>query len=78
MTRPTMSTPKKTASGVSTGRSPVKEPDPSDKERAMMQAILYDSLLGAYPLVAMNVRAGLQILLNHLGRPKLGLMAEQL
>lgn len=56
----------------------LREPEPSEKERALMQALLYDSLLGAYPLVAMNVRASLQILLNHLGRPKLGLLAERL
>lgn len=54
------------------------EPEPSDKEEAILRALLYDSLLGSQPLIAMNVRASLQILLNHLGRPKLGLLAEKL
>lgn len=55
-----------------------KEPEPSEKEEQILRALLYDSLLGSQPLIAMNVRASLQILLNQLGRPKLATLVEKL
>lgn len=44
----------------------------TDEERAMVAALLYDTLLMGVPVVSQNVRDALQALLVGLGRPLLG------